>query len=490
MRGKMTDLIAKSLATAAELISRGATEDPELICRQILKIDGTNSDAMCLLSCCLRRAGRGEESEAIMRDASKIAGESPRMHNSLGISCMHAREIDRAMEHFRRASELDPEDPDPRFNAASCLVMTGRPREALPLFREAYARSRSHKSMIGMACAKAESLDLEGAIDMLGMVLEADPGNSEARTNLSSVLHLAGRWDEAWSHYPSRLKHHDRLRRLVEALGLPLWTEGPPPEGRVLVFSEQGLGDAINFGRMTGILRSRAPETRAAALVHPQLKRLLETQGVPTTDSPDGFDACCSMMDIPGLLGMSKDEVSDSFVRIRPSTTCDMSMFGDVLKVGVCWAGNPAHPKDSQRSCELARFREISRLNGIKLFSLQKDIRPRIRPESPEPVDLCSGCEDMRLVNMAPHMGSWDDTAAVISGLDLVISVDTSVMHLAASLGKETWGLLPYVPDWRWGLASNSTCWYPTLRLFRQSSPGGWEGVFSAVRDELGRKIH
>lgn len=486
----MTDLIAKSLETAAELISRGATEDPELICRQVLKIDGRNSDAMCLLSCCLRRAGRGEESEAFMREAEHIAGESPRMHNSLGISCMHAREIDRAMAHFRRAAELDPEDPDPRFNAASCLIMTGRPREALPLFREAYARSKSHKSMIGIACAKAESLDMAGAADILGMVLEDDPGNPEARTNMASVLHLAGRWEEAWGYHPSRLEHHERLRRLVEALGLPLWTSGPPPKGRILVFSEQGLGDAINFGRMAAVLRSRLPETEAAVLAHPQLKRLLETQGVTVAEGPSGFDACCSMMDIPGLLGMSREEVKESFVRMRPLAECDTSMFRGVVKVGVCWAGNPAHPKDSQRSCELSRFREISRLEGVKVFSLQKDVRPRIRPDSPDPVDLCSGCEDMRLVNMAPHMGSWEDTAAVISGMDFVISVDTSVMHLAASLGKETWGLLPYVPDWRWGLDSESTCWYPTLKLFRQKSPGDWEGVFSAVREELGRKTH
>lgn len=485
-----SDLLQRSIEAAAELISKGSTADSEVICRQILKLDPDNAPAMCLLSRCLERIGEKEESARVMAAALATAGQNPQAHNSVGIACMHAREMDMAVQHFAKAEELDPTSEDPPFNLASCLLLTGRPEEASKSFRRAHKASRSHKSLIGLSCAMAEMLDLEGATSLLEEVLADDPKNTAARTNMASVLHLSGRWDEAWPYCSSRLEHHERLKKLVDAIGLPLWVEGPPPKGNILVFSEQGVGDAINFGRFSAVLQARHPDRKIATLAPPSLRRLLGTQGVKTTEATEGFDFCCSMMDIPGLLKMSRSEVLDSFAIMKPFATCDTSAFNGLLKVGVCWAGNPANPRDPQRSCRLSEFKEISSTPGLKLFSLQKDTRPRVWPTSPDPVDLSQASGDMRLVDMAPHMVSWEHTAAVISAMDLVISVDTSVMHLAASLGKETWGLLPYVPDWRWGLGSEDTCWYPSLKLFRQSSPGDWAGVFSAVREQLGRKTH
>jgi len=485
----MNDLLEKSINAAARLISEGKLGDSEILCRQIMVVDESNPVVMILLSCCLERTERIGESKNLVKSALDLAEGNSSAHNAIGIACMHARETQKAMEYFRIASDLDPEAEDPRFNIGSCLMMLKRPKEAIVSFREAYARSQSHRNMIGMACAKAEMLDLVGAEELLRMVLDSNPEDTAARTNMASVLHLAGRRGEAWSYYTSRLKHYYRLAKTVESLGIPLWTEGDPPKGRLLVFSEQGVGDAINFGRMALCLAKRYPDRDVHVFVSPQLRPMMERQGLKTVSSAEGFDACLSMMDIPGLLGMTDEDIAESFVRIEPERHCDMSVFAGLFKIGVCWAGNPAHPKDMDRSCPLSGFKAISGLEGVKLFSLQRDLRPRIWPCSPEPVDLSAGCEGMRLVNMAPHMSSWEDTAAIISSLDLVISVDTSVMHLASAMGKETWGLLSHVPDWRWGLGSESTCWYPTLRLFRQRAAGDWESVFSAVCGELTRKL-
>lgn len=483
----MSELIDRSLVRASELLSEGVINEAELICRQVLKVDGENRDAMCLLSCCLIRSGKRDDSESLIGKI-KESFEGAGLHNSLGISYMHAKDMEAAITHFSKAAELNPNDEDSRFNAASCFMMLGNFKRSIAYFREAYAVSKSSRSMIGMACSKAEMLDFEGAIELLRMVLKSDPENHQARTDMASILHLAGRWEEAWSYYPSRLVHYERLRRTVESMGLPVWTEGEPPEGKILVFSEQGVGDAINFARMSLNLQKKYPDREVGVLVTPQLRGLLQSQGLRTVAGVDGFDACCSMMDLPGLLGMTTGEVSESFVPMRAGK-CDMSAFDGMLKVGVCWAGNPAHPKDHQRSFGLERFKDICSMRGIKLFSLQKDTRPRVWPCSDRPVDLSCGTEGMRLVDMSKYMNSWEDTAAIISSLDLVISADTSVLHLSASLGKETWGLLPCVPDWRWGMSSRESCWYPSLKLFRQASRGDWEGVFSAVRDELGRKL-
>lgn len=483
------DLLGRSIKVAAGLVSEGKLGDSELVCRQILVVDEKNPVAMRLLSCCLERTGREEESGALLREVLKIAEGRCEIHNAMGIACMHARETEKALDHFKKSSDLSPDQEDPIFNMANCLMSLGKPKEALANFREAYARSKSHRSMVGMACAKAEMLDLSGAEELLRLVLASDPENAEARTNMASVLHLAGKWDEAWRYYASRLKHHELLAKSIENLGAPLWTKGDPPPGKILVFSEQGVGDAINFARMAVPLSKRYPDREFRVFVSPRLRTMVESQGVKTTCGTEGFDACCSMMDIPGLLGMSKQEVGDSFIKIVPGKRCDMSAFTGMFKVGVCWAGNPAHPNDMCRSCSLDNFKDICAMDGVKLFSLQKDTRPRIWPCSHEPVNLSEGCEGMKLVDMAPHMNSWEDTAAILSGLDLVISVDTSVMHLAAAMGKETWGLISYVPDWRWGLGSKETCWYPSLRLFRQSAPGDWDSVFSAVRGELMGKL-
>lgn len=485
----MNDLLERSINTAARLISEGRLEESETICRQLLVVDKSNPVAMRLLSCCLDRTGRKEESKILLDSASVIAEKNGELQNMMGISCLHAREIHKAMEHFGKASQLNPMSEDPKFNMGSCLMMLGMPKEALDSFMAAHEISGSHKSMVGMACAKAEMLDLSGAEELLREVLESDPDDTSARTNMSSVLFLSGRWNEGWGYYTSRLKHYERLAKTVENLGLPLWTGGEPPKGRLLVFSEQGAGDAINFGRMTLCLAKRYPDREFSVFVQPHLRAIMERQGLKTASSTDGFDACLSMMDIPGLLGMSEREVSSSFVKILPEKSCDMSMFSGLFKIGVCWAGNPAHPKDAQRSCPLGMFRDICAMEGVKLFSLQRDVRPRIWPCSPESVDLSEGCGSMKLIDMASYMKSWEDTAAIISSLDLVISVDTSVMHLSAAMGKETWGLLSYVPDWRWGLGSRDTCWYPTLRLFRQESHGNWNSVFSAVREELKTKL-
>jgi tetratricopeptide (TPR) repeat protein len=484
----MNDLIGRSISAAASLMSEGKIDESELVCRQILIVDDNNPLAMRLLSCCLEKTDRKEESKKFFNAALKMAEGKPEIHNAMGISCMHARDIQKAIDHFQIAAELDPQGEDSRFNLAACMMMLGKPGEALTLFREANARSGSHKSMVGMACAKTEVLDLKGAEELLREVLRSDPEDTSARTNMACVLFLSGRWDEAWKYYTSRLKHYERLAKTVKNLNIPLWNEGDPPKGRLLVFSEQGIGDAINFGRMALCLAERYPDREVTVFVSPQLRPMMERQGLKTTSVTDGFDACCSMMDIPGLLGMSKEDISKTFVKIVSEKRCDMSMFAGVFKVGVCWAGNPAHPKDMNRSCSLGNFRDICRLDGVKLFSLQKDIRPRMWPHSPKPIDLSSG-EGMRLVNMSPYMNSWEDAAAIISSLDLVISVDTSVMHLAAAMGKETWGLVPYVPDWRWGLNSEDTCWYPTLRLFRQKKPGDWDSVFSTVREQLAKKL-
>jgi hypothetical protein len=159
--------------------------------------------------------------------------------------------------------------------------------------------------------------------------------------------------------------------------------------------------------------------------------------------------------------------------------------YPDTFNIGICWAGSPAHPNDACRSMYLRHFRALTEVPGVKLFSLQKDTRPRVRKDNKTAIDLTEGCSDMRLVDMAPYMEDFVSTLVIAKNLDLVISVDTALLHLCGGGGVPAWGLIPFNPDWRWGFDKENTDWYDSVKLFRQDKPGNWAGVIDRVVERL-----
>jgi hypothetical protein len=151
------------------------------------------------------------------------------------------------------------------------------------------------------------------------------------------------------------------------------------------------------------------------------------------------------------------------------------------LNIGLVWAGSPGHLNDRNRSCALDLFLPIARIDGLRLFSLQKEIPDRWASGS---------VTEMNLVDYMEEIEDFSDTAGIVMNLDLIISVDTAVAHLAGALGKPVWTLLPFAPDWRWMLHREDSLWYPTMRLFRQPSPGDWRSVIEHVRQDIIKKIH
>ena len=250
---------------------------------------------------------------------------------------------------------------------------------------------------------------------------------------------------------------------------------------------EQGIGDIINFVRFIKIFKQRFPNCEIKLLIDKIYTESFinfikkNSDAIVIDKLDDDYNYWCSIIDIPQYLEMDKKEIINSYSPyLKTDQTCDYSYFNKMFKIGVCWAGNVGHPRDEERSCHLSLFKEIYNVPNVKLFSLQKDLRLRVWPFKKNPVDL-SDCSDIRLINMKEHMNSWENTAAIISGLDLIISVDTSILHLAGALGKKTCGLLQYSPDWRWGIKSNKSIWYPNTTLFRQKKLGDWESVFSEL---------
>ena len=252
-----------------------------------------------------------------------------------------------------------------------------------------------------------------------------------------------------------------------------------------MVYSEQGLGDTIQFARYLPQVKARGGQVLVETWT--PLRRMLQSLGcidciVETSSEkiPDAeFDLCVSIMDLPRIFQTRLSSIPSQvpyFQTNHQGTDIDKTLFnqGD-LNVGIVWAGAPTHGNDRNRSCALGLFRSLAHIPGVRLFSLQKGQARAQLDQHPDLSikDLTMSCADLM------------DTACVLEHLDLVITVDTALAHLAGALGKPTWTLLPFAPDWRWLLAREDSPWYPSMRLFRQDRPGNWRGVFERVQQAL-----
>ncbi len=303
-----------------------------------------------------------------------------------------------------------------------------------------------------------------------------DAKSAEAHVNLATTLLISGK-------YPEGFKEYEWRRQMSRAASLkhPQW-DGLELNGkRILLWAEQGLGDAIQFARYVDLVRQRGGKvilgvstllTRLMAWMPGELSvvsSLVTSQGNPL------FDVQCPLMTLPFIFGTELNSIPRpaSFVIPEARRGEWQQRLGcqEKLKIGLVWAGNPDHKNDSNRSIEFKQVKRLLAVPSCHFFSLQVGRDVQIESEGIE--------------NLAPLLTDFAETAAAISQLDLVITVDTSVAHLAGSLGVPTWVLLPIAPDWRWMLGREDSPWYPSMRLFRQSTRRDWESVIELVAKEL-----
>ena len=251
------------------------------------------------------------------------------------------------------------------------------------------------------------------------------------------------------------------------------------------MYCEQGTGDMIQFVRY--VPRLTAMEANVILDVPPSLETLFTPFGktrIEYRDEP--YDYHCSILSLIYLLNIPQGEYAENVPYLEAQPLLDMTDYASNFKIGIVWAGNPGHPNDINRSCHLSLFRKIANLPNVKLFSLQKETSKRVYSSNPNnQIDLSDNCDDLKVVDMADFLIDYKATASVVNEMDLIITVDTSVLHLAGALGKETWGLIPYNPDWRWQASGSTNVWYPSVILYRQQVPGDWESVFEKIYQDL-----
>jgi Tfp pilus assembly protein PilF len=431
---------------------------------------------------------------ALLRAALALDPQAAALHANLAWALEQDGQGPEAEPHYRRAIALAPQLLQVRLNFGAMLVAGRRFLDAEQVIGDALALAPdappalSNTGML-LACMGRE----QEAENHYRRALALDPAYRKAAFNLAYLLLHQGRWDEGWARFEAR-DWVDALQRHLDQLGLPRW-QGEPLAGKaILVGIEMGNGDMIQFGRYCAQLKA-AGAARVGVLCHPGLVTLFG--GLHGADEaigldaplPAGFDCWVPALSLPFHFHTTVETVPAALPyidvdRARARRLAPLLTTGpDVLKVGLAWKGNPRFENDRERSLpSLATLAPLAQVPGVRWFSLQKGEGEH---------EASAGLGGVPVADLAPAIGDFADTAALVDGLDLVISVDSAVAHLAGALGKPCWVLLPaYLTDWRWLTERSDTPWYPdVMRLFRQRPDSGWDTVVAELAAALRARV-
>lgn len=472
----------------------------------------------------LMNLGRLPEAAETLRAAAERTPDDTAVLNNLGIVLKELGRIDEALAYFEKAAAVDPDSAETYNNLGTALSAAGRLEEALPRFRKALEIKPGYlEARHNLGVALRDLGNLREGVDLLRQAVEASPGDPEAQNNLAAGLQCQGQYDEAMVHYKRALRikpdhvwahfnrstlllgggdyehgwleYEWRLKRpgtLVRRFDKPLWDGTPLPEGSVLLYTEQGLGDTIQFVRYAPLVKERVGTVilECQELLLPILSRCRGIDRlVPAGGERPPFDRYAPLMSLGGILDTRVDSIPAAVPYILPDPALvkrwkDRLDDYDGFLVGINWQGNPRFQRDYQRSMPLSHFAPLADVPGVRLISLQWGPGREQLPDAAQQFPVVDLGEDIDR-----DTGAFMDRAAIMMNLDLVVSSDTATPHLAGALGAPVWTALCYSPDWRWFTEGEANPWYPTMRLFRQPAPGNWEAVFrdiaAALREEV-----
>ena len=425
--------------------------------------------------------------------AVEVAWREPKAWTQLGFGFHAQGRVDEALLCLSHAAKLDPISADSQNNVAVVALAAERYFEAERAARRAISADPSHvRGTINLGRSLKEQGRLDEAEGVYRRALAVAPQDPDARWNLGLLLMMTGRWEEGWRHYELRSGIPGQPAVAPYA---PVWTGQRMNGEKLLVQAEKGFGDTIQFARYLHLLKTTAGAGSVILECRPQLVTLMSRCAGADTVVPGGgplphFDLRVPMMSLPLLLGTPDPAATavSSYLTADPAlvdawrTRLRHGVAPTAVrrKIGIAWQGNTEYLADHHRSIPLAKFVPLLRRArdlGFDIFSLQKGYGSDQLAALPPDVAV----EDLSRVLDEGQGGAFVDTAAVISDLDLVITSDTAIPHLAGALGTPVWMLLSHLPDWRWGTGGVTSPWYPQLRIFRQRQPGDWSGVFNDV---------
>ncbi len=403
-------------------------------------------------------------------------------YNNRGAPLRDLKRLEEAVTSFDKAIALKPDFAEAHNNRGNALLNLKRLDEAVISYDKAIALkpdfAKAHYNR-GNALWGLKRLD--EALASYDRAIALKPDYAEAHYSQSHCLLLMGRLEEGWRQYEWRKKKAEPVG--VRAYSQPLWLGKDIPGKTLFIYCEQGVGDTIQFYRYGKLIKARG--TRVVMSVQESLLRLLKQSSsdiriINHNEVPSAFDYHCPMMSLPLALGTTLTTIpsEQSYIladeQLRKVWNARLPQ-RTKPRIGVVWSGNPNHKNDHNRSIDFATLLPLFSTDAHWIF-LQKELRHN---------DFALLRVLHQVVLLGGELKDFSETAAVVDVLDLVITVDTAIAHLAGAMGKQVWILLPYIPDWRWLLDRSDTPWYPTARLFRQDDTRSWEKVVERVRMAL-----
>lgn len=425
-----------------------------------------------------RALGRYQDAEQYYRQAIDRNPNLAVAHANLGNVLELQDQTEAAQESLRTALKLKPDDYDAAYNLAAVLSKLERPDAATPLLESVTeAAPERWDAWTNLGVARLDCGDLASAESALRQALEVNPDNPEAHYNLAWLLLLTDRHAEGWRELEWRwqLEEFSSHRRSFDC---PLWTGEPLRDRTLLLHAEQGFGDTLQFCRFAASIPKQGGRIILecqSALVS-LLGQISGIDGIVQAGSAlPPADIHAPLLSLPNLVNYDGTRTTESagYLKAPASPSPDLIVPDNGKpRIGLVWAGSPDNKIERRRHIDVGLFTPLFEAVDADFISLQT---------GPRSTDFSHHLEDLFTFACESAVGDFSDTATVINQLDLVIGVDTAVMHLTGALGKPGWILLPFMPDYRWGLGRNTTPWYDSLQLFRQPERGEWSTVITDV---------
>lgn len=474
------------LENATALLKEGKLSEAETVCKQLLQLMPQNANILTLLGAIYAEQGNYPEGIVCYAKSIDLQPDHAVAYYNYGNALAMQGDYGGALEKFDQAVALKPEHAAAHVRRATVLYRLGQYAEALASCNQAIAANPQLAEAYNTRGATLKHLKkYDAAFTDFDKAIDLQHDYADAYWNKGLLKLALGYYEEGWPLFEWRAKLSETGNDEIRTLDKPLWLGNEPLRGKtLLLYTKHGLGDIIQFCRYVPMAQALGANVILEA--SKPLAGLISTLGqplriiTPGTALPE-YDVHCPLLSLPFAFKTTLHTVPATipYLGAEPAKVQFWEQKLGAKKktrIGLVWSGNAAHSNDQKRSLPLRMLMPVLELN-YEFHALQKEIRQDDRTY-------------LESSNILPHMqdiNDFSDTAALITQMDIVLSVDTSVAHLAGALGKTLWIMLPYMPDFRWMMERNDSPWYPTARLFRQPRMDDWESVIADVKGALSK---
>jgi len=520
---------AEQIAAAKKLTAQGKHLEAIKVMQDTAKKNPKNAEVIFNFGLALAEGKLYPQAEQAYQLALKLTPNHPVILTCLGFAFYNDKKYEQALETYQKVLTVNPGYFDATLQMSRTYYEIDQFEKAEQWVKKALAIKPDHvQATIHLGHVHNKLGNLDAAIAQYGKAIKLEPNSANAHYNLGYTLRVKGdlqaalpELNKAIELNPDYLDAHIALAQTYwgledfengfkeyewrwklhgmdpQSIKSTMWDGSPLGTKSILVFCEQGLGDSIQFIRYAQIIKEQNPAAKIIAKVQgplvPILSRCKYIDAVVTakTENPPKYDTQAPLMSLPMILKTKPNKIPAprSYLEADPKL---VQYWKDKLspdknfKIGICWHVDPSHELDkspiSKRSLALSLFEPLSQLKGVSFYSLQKINGTDQLKDKPKGLKLTTFGADFDEAH-----GRFMDTAALMVNLDLIVSSDTSIVHLAGALGKPVWMLLPYSPDCRWYLGRSDSPWYPTMRIFRQPKPYDWKSAMNEVKTALKR---